>query len=155
MEQERLRGIWLTPANELGASLQQTSGVTLSKESSALDLMKRPELDYQALMKVEGIGPGTSEIRVAEQVEVQVKYSGYLQRQAEEIERSRRNEGKAVPIDFDYASVRGLSAELGEKLAQLKPETIGQASRIPGMTPAAISLLLVHLKKRSKSRQVA
>ena len=152
-EQERLRGIWLTPANELGASLKQTSGVSLSKESCALDLMKRPELDYKALMKVEGIGPGTTEPRVAEQVEVQVKYSGYLHRQSEEIERNRRNEGKAIPTDFDYASVRGLSAELGEKLEQLKPETIGLASRIPGMTPAAISLLLVHLKKGTSPRQ--
>ncbi len=154
-EQNRLGAIWLTPDNELGASLFRSNKVSLSKESCALDLLKRPELDYAALMQVAGIGPGATDSSVAEQVEVQVKYAGYLQRQAREIERNRRNEGKAIPPDFNYSSVRGLSFELGEKLQKTRPATIGQASRIPGMTPAAISLMLIHLKKQVKNRQVA
>ncbi|MFT5138558.1 MAG: tRNA uridine 5-carboxymethylaminomethyl modification enzyme [Lysobacterales bacterium] len=154
-EQQRLKAIWLTPENALGASLQETNEVSLSKESCALDLLKRPELDYAALMKVEGIGPGVADRKVAEQVEVQVKYAGYLDRQDGEIERNRRNESKIIPGEFDYVVVRGLSIELSEKLQKIRPETIGQASRIPGMTPAAISLLLVHLKKQAKTRQVA
>jgi tRNA uridine 5-carboxymethylaminomethyl modification enzyme len=155
MEQQRLAAIWLTPDNQAGTSLRQEPGISLSRESKALDLLKRPELDYEALMQVEGIGPGVGEPAVAEQVEVQVKYAGYLQRQAGEIERNRRNENRVIPVDFDYSSVRGLSAEVLEKLLEAKPETIGRASRIPGMTPAAISLLLVHLKKEGKDRQVA
>ena len=154
-EQERLGCMWLRPDNDLGASLSKVHGISLSRESTALDLLKRPELDYAALMQVEGIGPGEMDKRVAEQVEVQVKYAGYLKRQSEEIARNRRNEGKTIPEDLDYPSIRGLSAEALEKLQQLKPETVGQASRIPGMTPAAISLLLIHLKKQAKNRKVA
>ncbi len=154
-EQERLGSMWLRPDNDLGAALSKVHGISLSRESTALDLLKRPELDYAALMQVEGIGPGAMDRRVAEQVEVQVKYAGYLKRQSVEIERNRRNEGKAIPVDLDYLAIRGLSAEAVEKLQQQKPETIGQASRIPGMTPAAISLLLVHLKKQAKNRKVA
>lgn len=154
-EQERLGSMWLRPDNDLGAALSKVHGISLSRESTALDLLKRPELDYAALMQVEGIGPGAMDRRVAEQVEVQVKYAGYLKRQSVEIERNRRNEGKAIPVDLDYLTIRGLSAEAVEKLQQQKPETIGQASRIPGMTPVAISLLLVHLKKQAKNRKVA
>jgi tRNA uridine 5-carboxymethylaminomethyl modification enzyme len=154
-EQHRLGSIRLTPDNALGVSLREVNSVSLSKESSALDLLKRPELDYTALMKVEGIGPGVADSKVAEQVEVQVKYAGYLDRQDGEIERNRRNENKAIPEQFDYLTVRGLSMELSEKLQNIRPETVGQAARIPGMTPAAISLLLVHLKKQAKPRQVA
>ncbi|MDX1460537.1 MAG: tRNA uridine-5-carboxymethylaminomethyl(34) synthesis enzyme MnmG, partial [Xanthomonadales bacterium] len=154
-ERERLGAIWVTPGSHMADSLARQSGVVLSREATALDLLKRPELDYRQLRKVEGIGPGTEDREVAGQVEVQVKYSGYLRRQAEEIEKQRRNESKSIPADFDYGAVRGLSAELGEKLARHKPETIGQASRIQGMTPAAISLLLVYLKKHAAQRQVA
>jgi len=154
-EQERLSGIWVTPENAAGGELERTHGIRLSRESRALDLIRRPELDYASLMQVEGIGPGVEDRDVAGQVEVQAKYAGYLERQAGEIERNRRSEGKAIPGGFDYSAVRGLSAEVREKLELAKPETIGQAGRIPGVTPAAISLLLVHLKKRSDARQVA
>jgi len=154
-EQERLGAIWLRPDNDLGTALNRAHDISLSRESTALDLLKRPELDYVALMQVKGIGPGVLDKRVAEQVEVQVKYAGYLKRQFEEIKRNRRNEGKAIPADIDYLSIRGLSAEAREKLQQMRPETIGQASRIQGMTPAAISLLRVHLKKQASKRKVA
>jgi tRNA uridine 5-carboxymethylaminomethyl modification enzyme len=154
-EQARLGGIWVTPDNEPGQSLGRVHGIELRRESTALDLLKRPELNYARLVAVAGIGSAVADSRVSEQVEVQAKYAGYLQRQAEEIKRSRSNESRTIPGNMDYALVRGLSAEVAEKLQETRPETIGQASRIPGMTPAAISLLLVHLKKRAQSRQVA
>ena len=113
----------------------------------ALDLLKRPEISYSELMTVAGIGPGTTDIRIAEQVDVQVRYAGYLLRQASEVERNLRNEKTLIPENFDYQGVRGLSAEICEKLQVTCPKSIGQASRIPGITPAAISLLLVFLKR--------
>jgi tRNA uridine 5-carboxymethylaminomethyl modification enzyme len=154
-EQQRLGSIWVTPDNDFGKSLTKTLGVTLSKEAKALDLLKRPEVSYSDLMKVAGLGPGCSDVKVAEQVDVQVRYAGYLTRQAGEVERNQRNERTLIPTGFDYTSVQGLSAELQEKLQKTLPESIGQASRIPGMTPAAISLLLVFLKRHRGDRQVA
>jgi len=154
-EQQRLGSIWVTPDNELGRMLKKTLGVALSKEARALDLLKRPEISYAELMKVEGLGPGNGDPKVAEQVDVQVRYAGYLTRQADEVERNQRNEDTSIPAGFDYAGVQGLSAELREKLQKVLPESIGQASRIPGMTPAAISLLLVFLKRYRAARQVA
>ena len=154
-EQERLGAIWVNPANDIGKSLKKVLGVELSKEAKALDLLKRPEVSYSDLMKVDGLGPGSEDAKVAEQVDVQVRYSGYLTRQAGEIERNQRNENTAIPDGFDYNQVQGLSAELCEKLQKTLPENIGQAARIPGMTPAAISLLLVFLKRHRSSRQVA
>jgi tRNA uridine 5-carboxymethylaminomethyl modification enzyme len=146
-EQQRLGAIWLTPDNETGRSLNEVLGTSLSKEVRALDLLKRPEISYADLMRVAGIGPGSSDAQVAEQVDVQARYAGYLLRQAGEIERNQRNEDTAIPAGFDYPAVSGLSAELREKLQGVLPENIGQASRIAGMTPAAISLLLVYLKR--------
>ncbi len=154
-EQQRLGSIWVNPDNDLGRSLKETLGVALSKEAKALDLLKRPEISYSDLMKVAGLGPGSSDQKVAEQVDVQVRYAGYLIRQSDEVERNQRNESTLIPVGFDYARVQGLSAELCEKLQQTLPESIGQASRIPGMTPAAISLLLVFLKRHRADRQVA
>ncbi len=154
-EQQRLGAIWVTPDNELGRSLKNTLGVALSKEARALDLLKRPEINYSELMQVDGLGPGTSDVKVAEQVDVQVRYAGYLTRQAGEVERNQRNEDTAIPAGFDYTPVQGLSAELREKLQKVLPESIGQASRIPGMTPAAISLLLVFLKRYRSAQKVA
>ena len=147
VERQRLSGIWVTPGNALADSLESRFGITLSKESRALELLRRPEMDYSKLVEVEGIGPGVSDPRVAEQLEIQVRYAGYLGRQQEDIERRKRHEGMQISETFDYRQVRGLSAEICEKLQRVRPDTIGQASRIPGMTPAAISLLLVHLKK--------
>ncbi len=151
-ETARLRGLWATPANALGREVQATLGVTVSRETNLLDLIKRPELDYAQLMRVPLLGPGVDDAKVAEQVEIGVKYAGYLDRQREEIERQQRHEGTAIPEGFDYAIVRGLSAEARQKLERVRPQTIGQAQRIPGMTPAAISLLLVHLERARRSR---
>jgi tRNA uridine 5-carboxymethylaminomethyl modification enzyme len=154
-EQLRLGSIWVTPDNDIGKSLEDTLGVVLSKEAKALDLLKRPEISYSDLMKVAGLGPGSSDERVAEQVDVQVRYAGYLVRQAGEVERNQRNEDTLIPSGFDYTRVQGLSAELREKLRKTRPESIGQAARMPGMTPAAISLLLVFLKRHRSDLQVA
>ncbi|MGB5488458.1 MAG: tRNA uridine-5-carboxymethylaminomethyl(34) synthesis enzyme MnmG, partial [Lysobacterales bacterium] len=154
-EQQRLGSIWVNPDNDIGKSLKETLGVALSKEARALDLLKRPEISYAELMTVAGLGPGNSNLKVAEQVDVQVRYSGYLTRQAGEVEKNQRNEDTPIPSGFDYDRVNGLSAELCEKLQKTQPESIGQASRIPGMTPAAISLLLIFLKRHRSARQVA
>jgi len=154
-EQNRLGCIWVTPDNDPGRALKAALGVTLTKEARALDLLKRPEISYAALVKVAGLGPGSSDVRVAEQVDVQARYAGYLVRQSLEVEKNQRNENTRIPARFDYMQVPGLSAELREKLCHTLPESIGQAKRIPGMTPAAISLLLVFIKRKGTSRQVA
>jgi tRNA uridine 5-carboxymethylaminomethyl modification enzyme len=151
-ETERLRGLWATPANALGRELEATLGVAVSRETNALDLIKRPELDYTQLMKVPSLGPGVADAKVAEQVEIAVKYSGYLERQRGEIDRQQRNEDTPIDPGFDYAAVRGLSFEVLQKLERVRPQTVGQAQRIPGMTPAAISLLLVHLSRARRAR---
>ena len=151
-ESARLRGLWATPANALGREVQATTGVAVSRETNVLDLIKRPELDYAKLMQVPSLGPGVDDARVAEQVEISVKYAGYLDRQREEIERQQRHENTAIADGFDFAAVRGLSAEVLQKLERVRPQTIGQAQRIPGMTPAAISLLLVHLERARRGK---
>ena len=151
-ETGRLRALWATPANALGREVADTLGVQVSRETNVLDLIKRPELDYAKLMAVPSIGPAVDDAQVAEQVEIGVKYAGYLDRQRDEIERQQRNESTPIPAGFDFASVRGLSAEVQQKLERVQPETIGQAQRIPGMTPAAISLLLVHLERTRRTR---
>ena len=151
-ETERLRALWATPANALGREVQAALGVAVSRETNVLDLIKRPELDYAQLMQVPSLGPGVVDPKVAEQVEISVKYSGYLDRQREEIDRQQRNEDTAIPTGFDYAGVRGLSFEVLQKLERVQPQTVGQAQRIPGMTPAAISLLLVHLTRVRRSK---
>ena len=110
-------------------------------------LLKRPEMDYAKLVAVEGLGPGVDDPAVSEQVEIQVRYASYLSRQREDIEKRRKHESTPIPEGFDFGRVRGLSSEVREKLERVRPDTVGQASRIPGMTPAAISLLLVYLKK--------
>ena len=150
-ETTRLRALWATPGNALGRAVEAAVGVAVSRETSALDLIRRPELGYAALMQVDGIGPGVEDAGVGEQVEIAVKYAGYLERQQLEIARQRRHETTAIPDAFDYAAVRGLSAELSQKLGAVRPQSIGQAQRIPGMTPAAISLLLVHLERHRRA----
>lgn len=151
-ETGRLRALWATPANALGREVADTLGVQVSRETNVLDLIKRPELDYAKLMAVPSIGPAVDDAQVAEQVEIGVKYAGYLDRQRDEIERQQRNESTPIPPGFDFAGVRGLSAEVQQKLERVQPETVGQAQRIPGMTPAAISLLLVHLERARRTR---
>jgi tRNA uridine 5-carboxymethylaminomethyl modification enzyme len=146
-ETQRLRGLWAAPANALGRHVEQRLGIAVSRETHALDLLRRPEVLYRDLIGVEGLGPGTTEPQVAEQVEVAAKYAGYLDRQRDEIERNRRHDDTAIPADFDFDGVRGLSAEVLTKLKHVRPQTIAQARRISGVTPAAVSLLLVHLKR--------
>ncbi|MET0332162.1 MAG: tRNA uridine-5-carboxymethylaminomethyl(34) synthesis enzyme MnmG [Dyella sp.] len=147
-ELARLQTLWAAPNNALGAAIERQLGITVSRETNALDLLRRPELDYATLTSVEELGPAVAADDVAAQVEVQTKYAGYLARQREDIERQRRQEHTAIPAGFDYERVRGLSAEVLAKLKRSQPATIGQAARISGVTPAAISLLLVHLKRR-------
>ena len=151
-ESARLRALWATPGNALGREVEQVLGVAVSRETNVLDLIKRPELDYAKLMQVPSLGPGVDDAKVAEQVEIGVKYAGYLDRQRDEIERQQRHESTPITEGFDYAIVRGLSAEALQKLERVRPQTIGQAQRIPGMTPAAISLLLVHLERSRRGR---
>lgn len=149
-ETERLNKLWATPGNALGAAVQAQLNVPITRECNVLDLIKRPEITYASLMSVADLGPGVSDEKVAEQIEIGVKYSGYLERQKEDIERNRRHEDTEIPVDFDYQNISGLGNELEAKLMMVRPQTIGQAQRIPGMTPAAISLLLVTLSKRRR-----
>ncbi len=154
-EQGRLRDIWVSPHNDLGEAARQSLDQPITKEVRALELLKRPGVTYSKLTAVEGLGPAVDDPAVAEQVEIQVRYEGYLKRQQEEVARLRANEDHLIPLDLDYAEVSGLSTEVTEKLSQARPETIGHAGRISGVTPAAISLLLVHLKKTGAPRRKA
>jgi tRNA uridine 5-carboxymethylaminomethyl modification enzyme len=149
-EDARLRGLWATPSNALGRSVEASLGFALTRETNVRDLLRRPGIGYRELVALDGIGPGVADAAVAEQVEVVVKYAGYLERQQEEIERSRRHDDAVIPPAFDFDAVRGLSAEVLGKLKHVRPQTIGEARRISGMTPAAVSLLLVHLKRAGK-----
>ena len=149
-ETGRLAALWAAPNSPLARQLEQHAGVTLTRECTALDLMKRPELNYRTLMTLPGLGPGAADGKVAEQVEIAVKYAGYVDRQREDIARQRRHEETRFPADFVFTGIPGLSAELQGKLAAVRPETLGQAQRIPGMTPAALSLLLVQLSRRRR-----
>lgn len=151
-EQSRLGAQWATPGNALGREVEAVLGVPLSRETTVLELLRRPELDYRALMRVPTLGPGVDDPCVAEQVEIGAKYAGYLDRQREQIDRQRRNEDFPIPDGFDYAGVTGLSSEVRQKLEATRPGTLGQAARISGVTPAAISLLLVHLVRQSRQR---
>ena len=124
-------------------------GQALARETRAWELLRRPDVEYGELVDLPAIGRTTDEARVIEQVAVQAKYSGYIDRQHDEIARLKNNEKKSLPVDLDYTAVKGLSTEVRQKFTDTRPETIAQAARIPGVTPAAISLLLVHLKKRA------
>ena len=146
-ERERLRAAWAAPNNALGREVEQAIGVSVSRETSALDLLRRPGIGYAQLMTVPSLGPGSSDEAVAAQLEVDVKYAGYLDRQQEDIARNARHESAAIPQDFDFDAVSGLSAEVRQKLRNVRPATLGQAARIAGVTPAAISLLRIWLKR--------
>ncbi len=151
-ETARLGGLWASPNNAAGREAVERLGIDLSRENSALDLLRRPELDYAKLASLPAFAaPDAVADDVAEQVEIETKYAGYLQRQRDEIARQQRHEETAIPAGFDYASVRGLSAEARQKLESVLPETIGQARRISGITPAAVSLLLVHLERSRRA----
>ncbi|MBT8117581.1 MAG: tRNA uridine-5-carboxymethylaminomethyl(34) synthesis enzyme MnmG [Gammaproteobacteria bacterium] len=154
-EQRRLQSHRVRPATAAGEALSAMLDKPLSREQPASELLRRPEIDYRSLMAIEGIGPGVTATDVAEQVEIQAKYAGYLERQQAEIERQQHYREQPLPVNFDYNAVTGLSGEACEKLQDVQPQTIGQAARIPGITPAAVSLLLVHMKKHRYSRRSA
>ncbi|HUJ87973.1 MAG TPA: tRNA uridine-5-carboxymethylaminomethyl(34) synthesis enzyme MnmG [Burkholderiales bacterium] len=146
-ECDRLRSTWFTPRSLPAAEAARVLGKGIEGEYSLTELLSRPGVTYRALMSLPGAGPGVPEAEVAEQVEIQTKYQGYIDRQRDEVARSESFEEVPLPVDLDYLQVRGLSIEARQRLASQRPETIGQASRISGITPAAISLLLVHLKR--------
>jgi tRNA uridine 5-carboxymethylaminomethyl modification enzyme len=144
-----LKSAWAHPSRISIQDQIDVVGQPMEREHSLFDLMRRPGVSYEGLSRWMADGhaqPGTD---VAEQVEIAAKYAGYIDRQRDEVERQRAQESLALPADIDYSTVRGLSREVQQKLAQHRPQTVGQASRIQGVTPAAISLLLVHLKRRS------
>lgn len=155
LERQRLKQSWIHPQHSALAGVNDLLKTPLSREASLEDLIRRPEVTYKDLMAIDGVGPGLSHATAAEQVEIQIKYEGYISRQQDEIAKQERNETTLLPTDFDYAAVKGLSNEVVLKLNQAKPETVGQASRISGITPAAISLLLVYLKKQGLLRKTA
>jgi tRNA uridine 5-carboxymethylaminomethyl modification enzyme len=146
-ERARLATHWLTPERLPAALATELIGQPLRKEQTLADLLRRPELDYAALMRLPGVGPGVADEEVVEQIEIDARYSGYLARQQEEIERTARHADAELPADFDYRAVPGLSREIVTKLCDFRPHTLGQAARISGVTPAALSLLLVYLKR--------
>lgn len=147
-EQQRLKITWVQANSTQAQAFTDLYGQTLDHEYSLLELLRRPEVSYDALVSIEGLGSAVDDTKVAEQVEIQAKYAGYIQHQQEEIERQRNHEETPLPNIIDYDQLLSLSAEVRQKLKKIKPTTIGQAARIPGITPAAISILLVHLKKR-------
>ena len=150
-EIQRLKTTWYTPQKLAEEEQLRVFGQKLSREANLHDLLRRPNLDYAALMTLPDAQPETALAdSVVEQVEIQVKYQGYIDRQNEEIDSRRDIETLKLPDDIDYSKVKGLSAEVQQKLNQHKPETVGQASRISGVTPAAVALLMVHLKRGFK-----
>ncbi|MCL9648116.1 tRNA uridine-5-carboxymethylaminomethyl(34) synthesis enzyme MnmG [Pantoea eucrina] len=154
-ERQRLRSLWVHPKSENVADVNSIISAPLTKEASADDLLRRPEMTYARLMTLADYGPALPDEQAAEQVEIQVKYEGYIARQQEEIDRQLRNENTLLPVDLDYRQVNGLSNEVIAKLNDHKPTSIGQASRISGITPAAVSILLIYLKKQGLLRKSA
>jgi len=150
LEQQRLRSTWVNPRSLPVEDAQRVLGKNIEREYSLHELLLRPDVNYASLMTLTGSGVAVEDEKVSEQVEIQAKYQGYIDRQHEEIKGSLKNEALQLPDNLDYREVRGLSTEAGQKLNLHKPETIGQAARISGITPAAISLLLVHLKRGFK-----
>tara|TARA_B100000614_G_scaffold66623_2_gene59005 strand:+ start:1239 stop:3140 length:1902 start_codon:yes stop_codon:yes gene_type:complete len=152
-EQQRLRGQWIHPEHAAVAELNTLLKNPVSREHSLEELIRRPEMTYSSLMSIESLGPGLADPIAAEQVEIQIKYAGYIARQLDEIAKTQRHENTLLPADFDYSKISGLSNEVVAKLTDARPETIGKAARISGITPAAISLLLVYLKKHGMLRK--
>jgi len=146
-ETARLKATWAQPARVPEADAMRVLGQEMERDYSMFDLLRRPNVSYQALMSLAVAGEGVTNSAVAEQVEIAAKYQGYIDRQQVEVEHNRGQQEVRLPDDIDYLQVRGLSKEVQLKLNQYKPETIGQASRIQGITPAAVSLLLVHIKR--------
>ena len=146
-EQERLKSTWVNPRIIAEADARRVLGQPMEHEYSLVDLLRRPDVSYDTLMTLPGAGPAVENPQVAEQVEIQAKYHGYIERQQEEIERSAAQENARLPHDIDYSKITGLSMEARQKLTRHQPETLGQAARISGITPAAISVLMVYAKR--------
>jgi tRNA uridine 5-carboxymethylaminomethyl modification enzyme len=153
LERQRLRSTWVHPQHESAEVLNTILKNPLSKENTLEDIIRRPEMNYQLLMQIPEMGPAIADPKAAEQVEIQIKYAGYIERQEEEIAKTRKSENTLIPVDFDFSQISGLSNEVVSKLSDARPETLGKASRISGITPAAISLLLVYLKKHGLLRK--
>ncbi len=153
-EQERLKKTFVQPANLDADKMTALFGKPLEHEYSLFELLRRPEVSYEAVLTLGELGLGEAVPEVREQVEIAAKYQGYIDRQSDEVARSRGQENTKLPDDLDYREIHGLPIEAQQKLNAQKPETIGQAGRISGITPAAISLLLVYLKRKSRSKQV-
>ena len=151
-EQERLKRTWVRPATLPEADSIRVLGKPIEREYPLFELLRRPDVSYEALLTLPEAGPGETDPQVRQQLEIAAKYQGYIDRQAEEVERSRHYEEMVLPGDLDYRDVRGLSIEAQQKLNKQRPQTLGQAGRISGITPAAISLLLVYLKKKYNVR---
>ncbi|HEV8554366.1 MAG TPA: tRNA uridine-5-carboxymethylaminomethyl(34) synthesis enzyme MnmG [Casimicrobiaceae bacterium] len=152
-ELERLKSTWIDHRVVERADAERVLGQALEREATLADLLRRPGVSYASLMTLAGAGVAAADAAIADQVEITTKYAGYIERQKDEIARAAAQEGQALPADLDYRTVRGLSIEVQQKLNCHRPETIGQAARISGITPAAISLLLVHLKRGFKDAQ--
>ncbi len=147
-EQQRLKNTWVQPNTVDATAFKHTFNQILEREYNGMDLLRRPEVNYQQLTGITGLKPHDAICNsVAEQVEVQAKYQGYIERQQRDIEKQQRHENMKIPHNMPYDTLSGLSNEIKQKLIEHKPQTVGQASRIPGVTPAAVSLLMVHIKK--------
>lgn len=147
-EKQRFNKTYFVPGTQRAADLEKLINQPLAREYAAADILRRPEVTYDMLRPIENFGPGVDDPKVAEQVEVQIKYDGYVARQKEQIAKQQGRESTKIPENIDYAMIKGLSNEVRQKLTEIRPVNIGMASRISGMTPAAISILLIHLKKR-------
>ena len=153
-ELQRLKSHWVNPNSANAEQINTLLKNPMQRESTLEAMLRRPEVNYQDLMSVQGLGPAIENVQAAEQVEIKIKYQGYIDRQLDEIEKLKRHEDTLLANEIDYADVKGLSNEVVAKLNEIKPENIGQASRISGVTPAAISILLIYLKKNGLRRKV-
>ena len=153
LECQRLRGQWVNPNSVNVEQINELLKKPMQRESTLEAMIRRPEVSYLDLMNIEGLGPAVTNKQAAEQVEIKIKYQGYIDRQLDEIAKLKRYEDTVLPIELDYSDIKGLSTEVVVKLNEIKPESIGQASRISGITPAAISILLIYLKKNGLKRK--
>jgi tRNA uridine 5-carboxymethylaminomethyl modification enzyme len=154
-ELQRLKNQWVNPGSKNAEAINQLLKNPMQRESTLEAMIRRPEVNYETLMQVDGLGPAISDPIAAEQVEINIKYQGYIDRQLDEINKLKRHEETPLSTDIDYSDIKGLSNEVTAKLNNIKPVNIGQASRISGVTPAAISILLIYLKKSGVRRKVS
>lgn len=147
LETQRLKNTWVQPNSDMAEKLFKHIDHRISHEYSLFDLLKRPELNHQIIGDL--LPDQKPDSKIAQQVEIDAKYSGYISRQQDEIDRLQRHENTAIPDGFDYSNIKGLSNEVKQKLSDALPKTLARAARVPGVTPAAISLLLVQLKKNA------